>query len=303
MFKDLNFIEFTQDFGSDDQCYAHLSSIKWKNGFKCRKCSHEKWIKGRTWYYRKCQKCSYDESCTSNTLFHKLKFSITKAFWIVYQVGTMKKGISTMEIARQYGLHQQTAWYFKRKIQQAIQDGEFIKLKTNVEVDETTIGGFETGAPGRTHGKKQMVQVAIEIEYPIKNSNDKGIIKSASATIIEGFSTKDLSKGIDKMVDENAIITTDAWSAYPNAVGDRFHLQFKSENGDNFRGLHWHIFNLKNWIRGTHHKVSPLHLQRYLDEYHYRFNRRNAIRSCPYRLINRLMRVPWLSYSMAKGTK
>jgi hypothetical protein len=301
MFKHTNFVEFTQAFGSDDQCYAYLSKIKWKNGFKCRKCEHTECIKGRTWYYRKCQKCHYDESCTSNTLFHKLKFSITKAFWIVYQIGTMKKGMSTMELARQYGIHQQTAWYFKRKIQHAIQDGEIPKLEENVEVDETSIGGHEQGAPGRTHGKKQKVQVAIEVEYPIKNSTDKGIIKKARATIIEGYSAEHLAQGIEEMIDQEAVITTDEWSGYPKAVGERMHLQFKSDDGENFKGLHWHIFNIKNWIRGTHHKVDPTHLQRYLDEYHYRFNRRNNILSCPSRLINRLMRSPKLAYQEAEG--
>lgn len=301
MFKHSNFVEFTQSFGSDEQCYAYLSQVKWKNGYQCRKCKHEKFVKGRTWYYRKCQKCQYDESCTSNTLFHKLKFPITKAFWIVYQVGTMKKGISTMEISRQFGIHQKTAWFFKRKIQQAIQDGGAAKLKDNVEVDETSIGGYEEGAPGRTHGKKNMVQVAIEIEYPLESTTEKAVIKNAGATVIEGYSSTDLSQGIEKMLEPDLIITTDKWSAYPNAVGERIHLQFKSDQGQNFLKLHYHIFNLKNWIRGTHHSVSTKHLQRYLDEYHYRFNRRNNILSCPSRLIARFMRTAWLPYSMAIG--
>lgn len=303
MFKHSNFIEFTRDFGSDDQCYAYLCKIKWKKGYQCRKCKHTECIKGRTWYYRKCQKCHYDESCTSNTLFHKLKFSITKAFWIVHQIGTMKKGMSTMEIARQFGIHQQTAWYFKRKIQSAIQNGDHTKLKENVEVDETAIGGYQQGAPGRTHGKKQMVQVAVEMDYSTNKTNDKAMIKNAGATIIEGYSSENLAQGIEKMVDQSAIIITDEWSAYPGAVGERMHIQFKSANGENFQELHWHIFNLKNWIRGTHHKVAPFHLQKYLDEYHYRFNRRNNIRSCPSRLITRLMRSPKLAYKQAKGTK
>ena len=301
MFRHSNFVEFTQSFGTDEQCFAYLCEVKWKKGYQCRKCKHEKFVKGRTWYYRKCQKCQFDESCTSNTLFHKLKFPITKAFWIVYQVGTMKKGLSTMEISRQFGIHQKTAWFFKRKIQQAIQNGEVPKLKENVEVDETSVGGFEEGAPGRTKGKKRIVQVAIEVEHTVESGQNRTFIKNAGATVIEGYTSTELAKGIEKMLEPNLVVTTDKWQAYENAVGERILLQFLSNKGQNFQELHYHIFNLKNWIRGTHHHISRKHLQAYLDEYHYRFNRRNNILSCPSRLISRFVRTPWLAYAAAIG--
>ena len=69
-----------------------------------------------------------------------------------------------MEIARQYGIHQETAWFFKRKVQQAMQSGTRTLLKGFVQVDEMAIGGLEKGYPGRTHGKKRMVEVAIELK-------------------------------------------------------------------------------------------------------------------------------------------
>lgn len=297
-----NFIDFARDYSTPEACYEHLCEYKWAKGYKCRSCGHDTHVKGRKWYYRKCQKCQYDESCTAHTLFHKLKFPIVKAFWISYELSTMKKGMSTMEIARKYEIHQETAWFFKRKIQQAMSPLSDEKLKDNIEVDEFTVGGKEEGKPGRSHGKKKIVQVAIEIEYPEDDESKGPLIKCGSALVIEDYSAKELGRGVEQMVDSEAVITTDEWSAYIKALDDRWHLTFPSDQGKNFVKLHWHIFNIKNWLRGIHHKVSSNHIQGYLDEYHYRFNRRNQISSCPRRLMNRMIKKPWLPYEKAMGT-
>ncbi|MES2627365.1 MAG: IS1595 family transposase [Bacteroidota bacterium] len=145
MKKDLSFVQFTREFATEEQCFEYLVDLKWGNGYCCRRCGHTISVKGRKWHHRRCQSCAYDESCTANTLFHKLKFSVVKAFWIIHQLSTMKKGMSTLEIGRQYDIHQETAWFFKRKVQQAMSNGEVILLDGVVEVDETVVGGAEAG--------------------------------------------------------------------------------------------------------------------------------------------------------------
>lgn len=264
--KDGGFPAFVVKFSTDRACLEYLIELKWEDGFTCRKCSHERSVKGRKWYYRKCQKCKYDESATANTLFHKVKFPLSKAFGIVYQLSTMKKGISSCELAFQWGIHQETAWYFKRKVQQAMCLADRPLLEFNVEVDETVIGGREVGMQGRSLGKKKKVLVGIEVEYPEGDGPAK--IKRASALLIDGYSTKSLSKGINEIVDQDALLTTDGWKPYEKATGGRMHMVFPSDQGKNFQMLHWHIFNLKNWIRGAHHWVSSQQMQTYLDEYH-----------------------------------
>lgn len=126
---------------------------------------------------------------------------------------------------------------------------------------------------GRSHDKKKMVMVGVEIDYP----NDDGslVMKRAAAQILEDYSAGSISDGLNKMVEETALITTDGWSAYPKAVGDRWYEIILSEQGANFPHLHWHIFNLKNWLRGIHHSVSTQHISAYLDEFNFRFNKRN----------------------------
>jgi hypothetical protein len=296
-----DFTAFANAFSTEEACRKYLCEEKWGNGFRCRKCGHTVSIKGRTWYYRKCQKCRFDESCTAHTLFHKLKFPLTKAFWIVYQLSTLKKGMSSMEIGRQYGIHQETAWFFKRKVQQSMKPSAEKRLNDVVEVDESAIGGSDEGAPGRSHGTKKIALVSVEIDLQTESDKPKPFLKRAYARIIGDYSSAEIKNAMEQIVDAKAIVITDNWPSYRKAVGDRFHITEYSELGKNFPLLHWHIFNLKNWIRGIHHKISNKHAQNYLDEFHYKFNRRNYIKSCPARILRRIVNHDWFSYKMAKG--
>jgi hypothetical protein len=158
MNKHKNLRSFMAAYQTDDQCYSYLVEAKWGNGYACRRCQHTDFVKGRTWHHRRCKSCGYDESCTAHTLFHKLKFPLPTAFTIIYQLTTMKKGMSTLEISRQHGIHQETAWYFKRKVQEAMSALDSDLLGGLVEADETVIGGFESGAVGRSKGKRKGVQ-------------------------------------------------------------------------------------------------------------------------------------------------
>lgn len=292
--------EFIKRFDTDDKCKQHLFDLKWSCGFECRKCGHDASKKGQTWSFKRCKKCGYDESSTAHTLFHKVKFPLSTAFAIIYQLTTMKKGMSTLEIARQHCIHQETAWYFKRKVQQAMSLSSKGLLTRSVEVDELVIGGPEKGKQGRSHGKKKKVQIAVEIDYPEGDGSPK--IRGADARLIENYSTKELSQGIENMVNEDALVTTDAWRPYIKAVGERTHLMLESKKGTNFEKLHWHIFNLKNWLRGTHHRVSKEHLQLYLDEFHFRFRNRNKKKTTTEMVIKLMVNLPWLPYSMAKAS-
>lgn len=290
--------DFIKSFSDEKSCREHLCNLKWGSGYECRKCGHQKAVKGRTWYYRKCQKCHYDESCTSNTLFHKVKFPLDQAFLMMYLITTHKKGISTCELSRQFGVKQQTAWFFKRKVQQAMKPTGLHLLDGLVEVDETAIGGRERGKQGRSHGKKKIVQVAVQTA---KNSKGEKIIKRAYAKVIDSYASHALKQGIQSMVQQGATIRTDKWSSYPAATINFDHIQEYSEQGSNFELLHWHIFNIKNWIRGTHHHLSSDHAQKYLDEFHFRFNRRNQRKSITFTILKRMIESPWLPYNKVVG--
>lgn len=291
-------IDFFKAYSDSSACYAYLCQQKWSKGFTCRRCDHSISVKGRTHFHRRCQSCGYDESPTAHTLFHKLKFPIEKAFAIIYELSTLKKGMSTCEISRQYGIHQETAWYFKRKVQQAMGSHTDKCLTSFIEVDEVIIGGAGQSKQGRNKGQKKIVLMGLEMEYP-EEDEDRPIMKRTNMTLLNNYSAQELKRGINKIADEDAVVCSDQWTSYPKAVGQRMHVSFPSDAGANFQHLHWHIFNLKNWIRGIHHKISEGHAQRYLDEFSFRFNSRNFSKSNPFQIIKTMCKLPWMPYSSA----
>lgn len=140
-FKSLTIFEFQSKFTNDDDCLKYLANIKWNRGFKCKKCSHSNYCKGNGKYTRQCTRCNYNESPTCDTLFHKTKFSMLKAFYIVYNVSTNKKGITSTELSRKLGLRQKTCWLFKQKVMRAMRSSGKHLMVGKVEVDETVVGG------------------------------------------------------------------------------------------------------------------------------------------------------------------
>lgn len=298
MKKQTTMMDFIKEFGSIESCRNYLCDLKWKDGFTCKKCRHQTPVKGRTWYYRKCQKCHFDESCTSGTLFHKLKFPLDKAFMMIYLITTHRKGVSTCELARMFGVKQTTAWYFKRKVQQAMSSDPTALLTGHIEVDETYIGGSQKGKQGRSYSKKKIVQVAIETQV---NAKGKTIIKNASGTLIEKCDSESLKVGLLSMALVGSTVITDKWRSYIKATVNYKHEAKLSDNGQNFVKLHWHIFNLKNWLRGTHHHISNEHAQNYVNEFHFRFNRRNYYGSSPKNILKQMINQPWLPYKLAVG--
>ena len=260
-----------QQFSSEDSCKEYIANLKWTTGYHCVKCGYDKYYKGIRTFDRKCQKCSHNESPTAGTLFHKLKFSLVKAFEIIYWLSQSKKGMSSVELSRHFGLEQKTCWRFKRKIQLAMAEKSSALLSGLVEVDEFVVGGLEKKAQGRSLGKKKIVVVGIETMTTAKGK--KGI-KRAYAQMIKGYRAEDLRPLLDERVDRGSKIKTDKWTGYNPLKKDYKIKMVYSKGGKNFKELHYFIMNMKSWIRGIHHQVSSWHFQAYLDEFCFRFNNR-----------------------------
>jgi len=267
-YNGVNSIKFNQQFKTDEDCYSYIAAIKWENGYECRKCSNNKYIAGKKPFSRRCSKCKYDESATAGTMFDKVKFSILITFHIIFKIGTKKKGMSSLELSHEFELRQKTCWEFKWKIQQAMQSSLMYPLEGEIHVDELWIGGPEETKRGRSLGSKKMVVLALE-----KLPDGVG---RAYAQIIENASAKEFKVFFDKHISKSAKIITDEWRGYSPLRKDYPGLeQRKSEKGNAFIDLHIHIMNIKGWLRGIHHHCSKERLQGYLDEYHFRYNRRN----------------------------
>lgn len=268
IFKGVNSIKFNQRFKTDSDCLDYLVDVKWADGFICKRCSNDKFCAGRKPHNRRCTKCRYDESPTANTMFNKLKFSILIAFHIVFKISTKKKGMSSLELSSEFELRQKTCWAFRRKVQLAMRSSLKSPLTGMVHVDEFVIGGPVEGKKGRSKGMKKLIVLAIEIL-------EDGVGR-AYAEVIENSSAKELRGFLIKYVSRDAEITTDKWRGYLPLKKEFLKLkQVASEDGKNFKELHIHIMNIKGWVRGIHHHCSKEHMQNYLDEYHFRHNRRS----------------------------
>lgn len=262
---DLSLFDFQKKFTSDRDCLEHLSLLKWDSGFECKKCKNTHYCKGIKEFDRQCSKCNYLESPMAGTLFHKIKFPILKAFYMVFFISTNKKGITSTELSRKLDMKQKVCWLFKRKVMVAMDSSGNFPLTGLVEVDETFVGGSDENSRGRKKGTKKLVVVAIE-------KKKKGVSRFY-AKVIDKADAIDLGAFMEQKITKDAQIITDEWTGYkplekifPNMTHKK-----SGKKGENFPELHRVIMNFKSWLRGMHHHVGDL--QEYINEYTYRFNR------------------------------
>ena len=283
-FEGLNSIKFTLRFHQCEACYKYLSDIKWENGYQCKKCNHTGYCSGVKPHSRRCVKCGYDESPTSGTMFDKCKIPIYIAFHIVFRLSTKKKGMSSLELSNEFEQRQKTCWEFKWKVQQAMQSSLNYPLTGEVHVDECFIGGEEEQKQGRSKGKKKLVIVALE-KLPFNG------VGRAYAQIIENGSSASFLPFFEAHISKDAEVITDEWTGYNPLKKEYPKLkQIPSKSGKNHPDMHIHIMNLKGWLRGIHHHCSKDRLQGYLEEYHFRYNRRNNMETIFDTLIKRMVR-------------
>jgi hypothetical protein len=283
MFKGINAIEFNKRFSNNEDCYRYLIEWKWGKGFACSRCGCKESYKGRTYYHRRCKKCSYDESVLANTVFHGMKMPLLKAFHMIFRLTAKKKGMSTTELGAEVGVQQKTAWLFKRKIQVSMRQHKNDKLDGNVDVDETMLG-FHTGREhgGRSLQKREALMVAVEILPDGRTGNMR-------MEHIENFKADTLKYALKNMVHATASIRADDYCSY-NAIKPEMKITIeRSDNGKAYQELHRQIMQFKNWLVGIHHKWSKQHLFAYVDEYIFRFNRRNQRKNIFNTVIDNMM--------------
>jgi len=267
MFESLSIFEFQQRFPDDRACLEYLIRQRWGDGFVCPRCGHTHFCRHGNEFGRECTSCRAKFSPTSGTLFHNLKFPILKAFWIIYYMSTNKKGISSCELSRKLSLRQKTCWAFKQKVAHAMKSSGKHPLTGKVEVDEMVVGGSEEGVSGRKNGRKKLVVIAIE-------KRGKGVSR-VYGRVISHAGSKELGGFMRDVIAPAADIKTDKWSGYTSLKRDFEGLRQVSSGvkGRNFPEMHRVIMGFKGWLRGMHGHAE--HLQAYIDEYCYRFNRSN----------------------------
>ena len=266
IFKGQNLLEFSDRFKSDEDCKEYLAGIKWNDGFECRKCGHKKY-QVRKDFSRTCNVCSHQESATANTLFHKVKFGVRKAFFIIFEMGTSTKSLSASYAAVRFGVTEKTARLFMHKVREAMESSGNHPMDGNVHVDEFVLGGREKGQVGRSYkAKKKKAITAVEL-------TDDGKVKRMYAMRIKDFSARSLQYMFVNHISRDAKITTDKWRGYRPIAKAYDITQVDSNGGLNFKALHTMIHQIKSWIRTTYSWVSDFNINRYFNEFCFRINR------------------------------
>jgi len=266
IFKGQNLLEFSDRFKTDLDCKEYLVGIKWKKGFKCVKCNHGA-AQVRKDFSRTCNICGHTESATANTLFHKVKFGVRKAFFICFEMATSTKSLSASYMGVRYGVTEKTARMFMLKVREAMESSRNHPMDGTVHVDEFVIGGVEKGKVGRSYdAKKKKAVTAVQL-------TEDGKVRRMYAMRIEDFSARSLQYIFVNNISRSAKVTTDKWKGYRPIAKAYDITQIESNNGLNFKALHTMIHQIKSWIRTTYSWVSDFHLDRYFNEFCFRLNR------------------------------
>lgn len=288
-FKSESIIDFFDTFKTDEDCLLYLAKIKWGNGYRCVKCEHTKYTVRRANYARDCNMCHHIESPTANTLFHKVKFGIRKAFIIVFEMSVATKSVSASQTARRLKISRQTAWLFMHKVRAAMKSSGAHPMEGQVYVDEFVFGGKEDLKQGRSNDtKKKKIVMALEI-------NKKRGVKRAYFKSIDNYSSKELSKIFVSHISDSAKVTTDQWTGYKPLKKDYDITQIKSNTSDFFE-INTIIHQLKSGLRSVYSWVDKLHIEKYMDEYSYRLNRSIHKQTIFDNLINRMMKRKHIGY-------
>lgn len=276
-----NFQEFITRFQTEDNCWSYLFAMRWPDGFFCPKCNCSCYSLTKRKLFE-CNDCGHQTSMTAGTIFQGTRKSLLLWFHIIWWVSVQKTGVSASNFQDFMGFGSyETAWAWLQKLRRVMNRPERDKLTGNVEVDETFIGGEESGKKidgknktGRGSDEKIIVVVATECK-----GKQIGRVRFKC---IDSASSENLMKFIEDNIAYGSNVITDGWSGYsPLSESKDYKHEKKIISGSNMEAHellpHVHMVDslLKRWMLGTHQgRVSSKHLEYYLDEYAFRFNRK-----------------------------
>ncbi len=266
-------MEFEEQFASEDACREYLFQLRWPNGFRCPRCKYqEAWKTSEHLYI--CVECKHKTSVTAGTIFQDTSKPLKVWFRAMWYVTNQKHGVSALGLQRMLGLGSyRTAWSWLHKLRCAMVRPGRDRLSGVVEVDEAYIGGRKSGKRGRGAAGKALVVIAAQ-----KDGKRIGRIRLKHVT---DASAKSLNEAVKDSVEPNSIVRTDDWNGYNQLQKLSYShdvIRKTSDVGENLLpSANIVISLLKRWLLGIHQgAVNVSHLEYYLDEFTFRFNRRTS---------------------------
>ena len=271
--------EVNQMYSTDDRCRELLERLRWPEGVMCPRCKDTRVSRIKDYARYECVGCEYQFTVTSGTIFHDSHLPLPYWFLATLLLCEAKKGMSAMQLKRTlWGQHKgsyKTAWYLFHRIRRAMVEVDRPMMDGTVEMDETYIGGRRKGAGlrGRGAGKETVIGI---------RQRDGGLRFFHAQDVKSGTLATYIKENVSTDVE---VIVTDDFASYPFAmkkagVEAEKHQRINHSSGIYVQGeTHTNTVEsafslLKRGIIGSWHKVSAKHLQAYLDEMTFRFDRR-----------------------------
>ena len=268
------FEEFLDWFSVEEDCAAYLEWIRWPDGFRCPQCGGTRaWrTERRLWH---CQDCRRQSSVTAGTVFEDSRKPLRLWFHVMWLMMAHKTGLSARNLCDTYGFGSyQTAWGWLQKFRSVMIRSGRERLVGRVEVDEAYVGGQKAGTRGRGAEGKALVLVAVEGDVKRK-------LGRVRFRCVDAIDRETVELFVRDYVEPGTTVVTNGLSVYDKlkSAGFNHRPHVVTTGGDAARRqldhVHLVISLLKRWLGGTHQgAVTPLHLQGYLDEFSFRFNRR-----------------------------
>lgn len=267
--------ELEARFGREQACRDYLRRLRWPEGFVCPRCGgRSAWTTQRDLLF--CRGCGHQTSLTAGTIFQDTRKPLKLWFRAMWWVTTQKNGASALGLQRILGLGSYvTAWTWLHKLRRAMVRPGRDRLRGWVEVDETYVGGLEEGVRGRQTETKALVAVACEQDGPGIGRIRLQRIANASGACLHAF--------IEQAIEPGSVLHTDGWEGYAGLERKGYGHKVtvlrgrRSTPAQLMPRVHRVASLLKRWLLGTHQgAVSREHLDYYLDEFTFRFNRRRS---------------------------
>ena len=266
-------LEFEEWFASEEACRKYLEHLRWPEGFRCPGCGGtQAWAMGRR--LLRCRGCDLQTSVTARTLFQDTRKPLRLWFRALWYVTHQKQGVSALGLQRVLGLGSyHTAWTWLHKLRRAMVRPGRDRLTGTVEVDETYLGGEKPGKRGRGAAGKALVVVAAQ--------EDGSRIGRIRLKRVPDASAASLGGAVQATVEPGSAVRTDGWKGYADLSARGYGHRVIREDaavGANLLPLENRVVALlKRWLLGTHQgAVRSSHLDYYLDEFTFRFNRRTS---------------------------
>lgn len=300
--KGLSLREFQESYGSEEQCVEALCAARWPKGFVCPGCGSTRHCRLTRGLFQ-CQDCHRQTSPTAGTIFQDTKLPLTVWFLAMHLLTQGKHSVSALELKRQLGVSYDTAWHMKQKLLQVMVEREEGRtLSGRIEVDDAYMGGERhEGKRGRGAAGKTPFVVAVETDPEAPER-----VRVLKMRPLRGVSTEDLRPWFERSIVPGSQVLTDGWKAY-GFLGDGFEHEARKAPGGwrsarvaAFRWVNTILGNLKGNVAGVTRWVGRVHLDRYLAEFQYRFNRRFDLKSILVRLLTAAVRTRPMPQALLK---